>query len=310
MVREALGQKTGVSTPDRPAVNPLPKTKEKKPLGKGAKIALATALVLTGVEGTGTAIQENINHEPVSGHTLVQDVMWPATLIGSFLKEDVPSIFDNKKGSGVAGDNNIHLITLDQEGQFNIEPVSTPDALIFPFPFKPPKGTVIKYDRRLSEILPFGIDKSGAESKGIKDNIEVTLPKGTIIYAPMNAHIFVFQGFNQNDPNLTRSINLVYYDFNADIVYDLWFAFDKPVQTSLKISKDYVTFSDREWEGLPNTHGGDQIANISEDNTVFTLRLFAFKGKNLAGASFVENSILKTPEFTTDNNSKLLVLQK
>lgn len=101
MAQEALGRNTGVVTPDKPAVLPLPKTKPQiTPQGEGKShrlrnTVLATTIALTGVEGAGAMVQENINHEPVSGHTLVQDAMWPATLIGNLLGEKVPSVYDS-----------------------------------------------------------------------------------------------------------------------------------------------------------------------------------------------------------------------
>ena len=216
----------GSPEPKKPTESPEKPKKEKTPSGKKARMALAGLAILGTVETTGAVVQEQINEQPISAQSVVQDLIWPWNLGKSAIEDiraifnkeaKVPSTFDNAKDSGTMGSNNI--VNIDETTLANIDTipeVPTPkhDINILT-PFQGIQSNInIDYgkDFRGQNQPLYGLDETKyAKEQNIKDNIIFkSIPKDTIILAPVDGLLEFYARPEKAPAGTIEAVNFFY----------------------------------------------------------------------------------------------------
>lgn len=203
----------------RPDVRPTPvspepgRGKEKKGVGRKARIALAGLAALGTVETTGAIVNEQVNEQPVSTQSVIEDLKWPWNLgksaaedISGMLHKEPPSVFDNSETKGKISSANILSVPREV---FDKTPLADENgAPIFDFPWDNNNPAEIQYTKSLYP-RPDWWERSGADvdpNTEIKNNFEATstLPAGFEFPAPYPGRVF-FAGFVYNEEASSKS---------------------------------------------------------------------------------------------------------
>lgn len=235
----------------------------------------------------------------------------------------VPPSFDNKADKGVIGDSNIQFISQEEAKKSNLQPVGTDTSLTFLFPFQLPEGTKVTYEKSLSERLPTQAIQTEAAQKGIKDHIDLVLPKDASMRAPVSGHVLAVNSQkNPENQNFSEWARVFYYDEGKDMTYVFWvFAFDEssgnnPFHSFVPTQENIPSaWTGRNWEKLPKIQQGEPILKTNKADQQIRLNIKAYKGKVVGPqAEVVDKTLtLVTPQFLTTTASgeqKLLVLTK
>lgn len=244
----------------------------------------------------------------------------------------VPTTFDNKATSGVIGDKNIQFISQEEAKKSNLQPVATDTSLTFLFPFQLPEGAKITYEKSLSERLPTQAIQTEAAQKGIKDQVDLNIPRDATISASFDAHVVISMGrekYNE-DPTKAVGLNIVFYNPEQDKTYQIRiFTLDSDGQKgyldslspSLQLPPNYSLdlLRGTNWKQWPIAKQGQQLVKTTQNQPI-RITIEAYKGDKIGPEAAISEAARKdktasvvTPQFLTTTASgeqKLLVLTK
>lgn len=165
----------GVAEPRTAPLLETPKTRKKKP--NFVLRGLMTLGILTAGMGIAYEAYENI---PAVHRTVDR-------ALGRVSAEDVPNIFDNKLDSGAIEDND--TIKLSKQETKNRPKADENGKPILKFNFVPPAGKRIEY----AKSFHGGFVHPGVEvdEKTTRNEMNLTLPAGTVITASMDGRVFI-----------------------------------------------------------------------------------------------------------------------
>lgn len=161
---------------------PQEKVKAPKfPIGKKTRLFLAGLAALGTVETTGAIVNEQINQQPISAHSVVQDLAWPWNL-GKSAIEDIRGLFSKNAEQDIEKKFPIKLeqssftpVTKEEEQKLweNTKTVDLENhTFTIGFPFDQAtidKNPNIKMAQQFDAILPPFIDAKKLEQDGVKN---------------------------------------------------------------------------------------------------------------------------------------------
>lgn len=164
-------------------VEPTPKAKKGK-MGLGGKIVLGTLATAAAVEGVGAVVQEQINDQPVSAHTIAEDVQWPLNLAHYGLEairgdntapvtdiETPPGDFKEKFPIALTPDK-FETVTSEQEQILwqNTEALDLKNhTFTTGFPFDVDRNPDLMMDQEFNAVLPAWVDGNKLKREGVKN---------------------------------------------------------------------------------------------------------------------------------------------
>lgn len=239
-------------------------------------------------------------------------------------QNEVPSAFNNNDDRGVFGDNNINRGDLSEfQNQFPEQIIEKDTSINFVLPFILPEGTSASYVKNLSDRLPTEELQQQAKAENIKNNIDLVLPKNTVIISPVNGHGAIGFGIPEAGQDSTKAYGtaIVFYDQSVNRTYLIKiFSLDQTPFEPIKNMSRYDNkryFRDTGWKDLPKIDRITPLMQTQRDNQQVRISIEAYEGEKIGPEAAITNKdlYLLTPRFFTTKDSSgrehlFMVLQK
>lgn len=268
-----------------PKIPYKPRKKEKQPLTLG-KIIVGGALgALALTESVGAGIHEIKNEQIHSISNIPADLVWPYTMVESWLHKEAPPTFDDNVDNGVIVDNS--TVKLSASEIQNLPDSDGNGKPIFLFPLVSKAGGKIEYIKEFQGGLVH--PDIEVDSQTTRNLMKLKVPAGTILISPMDGRVFIGVDYRG-----TKIQNIVSIEFMGEdgLLYHFFIASegseDNILQTQINAPKRSEENSNgKEWEkGLPIVKG-QKLATITKDAN-FSMTVFGglngtFYGTKLEG---------------------------